>query len=89
MELSIPVARITSVVYLSVALGAIFSRDHYRRNTTPTQVRHLIPFQFSGICRFHEGAITSSIEYVQLNMRRLVNKVIPDYTRKWSTPCLM
>jgi len=31
MELSILIARITSVVYLSAALGAVFSRDHYRR----------------------------------------------------------
>jgi len=31
MELSILIAKITSVVYLSAALGAVFSRDHYRR----------------------------------------------------------
>jgi hypothetical protein len=31
MELSILIARITAVVYLSVALGAVFSRNHYRR----------------------------------------------------------
>jgi len=31
MELSILIARIVSVVYLSAALGAVFSRDHYRR----------------------------------------------------------
>jgi vacuolar-type H+-ATPase subunit I/STV1 len=31
MELSVLIARITSVVYLSAALGAVFSRDHYRR----------------------------------------------------------
>jgi len=31
MELSILIARIASVVYLSAALGAVFSRDHYRR----------------------------------------------------------
>jgi hypothetical protein len=31
MELSILIARITSVIYLSAALGAVFSRDHYRR----------------------------------------------------------
>ena len=31
MELSILIARISSVVYLSAALGAVFSRDHYRR----------------------------------------------------------
>jgi len=43
-----------------------------RRNTTTTQVRQPIPFQFSGICRFHDGVITSFIEYVRLNMRRLV-----------------
>jgi len=31
MELSILIAKITSVVYLSAALGAVFNRDHYRR----------------------------------------------------------
>ncbi len=31
MELSILIARIVSVVYLSAALGAVVSRDHYRR----------------------------------------------------------
>ncbi|MBI2357351.1 MAG: hypothetical protein HYV04_00270 [Deltaproteobacteria bacterium] len=31
MELSIFVAKITSVIYLSAGLGAIFSADHYRR----------------------------------------------------------
>ena len=31
MELSILIAKITSVVYLSAALGAVFSRNHYRR----------------------------------------------------------
>jgi hypothetical protein len=31
MELSILIARITAVVYLSAALGAVFSTDHYRR----------------------------------------------------------
>lgn len=31
MELSILLARIISVVYVSAALGAIFSADHYRR----------------------------------------------------------
>lgn len=31
MELSILIARIASVLYLSVALGAILSQDHYRR----------------------------------------------------------
>lgn len=31
MELSVLIAKITSVVYLSAALGAVFSRDHYRR----------------------------------------------------------
>lgn len=31
MELSILIAKITSVVYLSAAVGAVFSRDHYRR----------------------------------------------------------
>lgn len=31
MELSVLIARIASVVYLSAALGAVFSRDHYRR----------------------------------------------------------
>lgn len=31
MELSILIAKITSVVYLSAALGAVFSRDHYRK----------------------------------------------------------
>lgn len=31
MELSILIARITSVVYLAAALGAVFSRDYYRR----------------------------------------------------------
>jgi uncharacterized membrane protein HdeD (DUF308 family) len=31
MELSILIAKIASVVYLSAALGAVFSRDHYRR----------------------------------------------------------
>ena len=31
MELSILIAKITSVIYLSAALGAIFSADHYRR----------------------------------------------------------
>jgi len=31
MELSILIAKITSMVYLSAALGAVFSRDHYRR----------------------------------------------------------
>ena len=31
MELSIVIARIASLVYLSAALGAILSRDHYRR----------------------------------------------------------
>ena len=31
MELSILIARIASVVYLSAALGALFNRDHYRR----------------------------------------------------------
>lgn len=30
MELSILIAKITSVVYLSAALGAVFSRDNYR-----------------------------------------------------------
>jgi hypothetical protein len=31
MELSILIAKIASVVYLSAALGAVFSRDHYHR----------------------------------------------------------
>jgi hypothetical protein len=31
MELSILIAKIASVVYLSAALGALFNRDHYRR----------------------------------------------------------
>jgi hypothetical protein len=31
MELSILIARIVSVVYLSAALGAVFSKDHFRR----------------------------------------------------------
>lgn len=31
MELSILVAKIISVIYLSVGLGAIFSTDHYRK----------------------------------------------------------
>jgi len=31
MELSILIAKITSVVYLAAALGAVFSRDYYRR----------------------------------------------------------
>ena len=31
MELSILIAKITSVVYLSAALGVVFNRDHYRR----------------------------------------------------------
>jgi hypothetical protein len=31
MELSILIAKIASVIYLSAALGAVFSRDHYRR----------------------------------------------------------
>jgi VIT1/CCC1 family predicted Fe2+/Mn2+ transporter len=31
MELSILIAKITSVIYLSAALGAVFSKDHYRR----------------------------------------------------------
>jgi hypothetical protein len=31
MELSILIAKIASVVYLSAALGAVFGRDHYRR----------------------------------------------------------
>jgi hypothetical protein len=31
MELSILIAKITAVVYLSAALGAIFSPDYYRR----------------------------------------------------------
>ncbi len=31
MELSILIAKIISVVYLSVAVGGIFSADHYRR----------------------------------------------------------
>jgi hypothetical protein len=31
MELSIFIARITSVVYLSAALGAIINKDYYRR----------------------------------------------------------
>jgi len=43
-----------------------------RRHTTPTQVRQLIPFQFSGICTFHEGRTAHSEEEVQLIMGRLV-----------------
>ena len=31
MELSILIAKIASVVYLSAAVGAVFSGDHYRR----------------------------------------------------------
>ena len=31
MELSILIAKIISVIYLSVAVGGIFSADHYRR----------------------------------------------------------
>ena len=31
MELSILIAKITSVIYLSAALGALFSPDHYRK----------------------------------------------------------
>jgi hypothetical protein len=31
MELSILIAKVTSAVYLAAALGAFFSRDHYRR----------------------------------------------------------
>lgn len=31
MELSILIAKITSVLYLSAALGAVFSRDYYRK----------------------------------------------------------
>jgi hypothetical protein len=31
MELSVLIAKIISVVYLAAALGAAFSRDHYRR----------------------------------------------------------
>jgi len=31
MELSIFIAKITAVIYLSAALGAIFSADHYRK----------------------------------------------------------
>lgn len=31
MELSVLIARIASVVYLSAALGAVISRDHYRK----------------------------------------------------------
>lgn len=31
MELSILIAKITSVVYLAAALGAVFNRDYYRR----------------------------------------------------------
>jgi hypothetical protein len=31
MELSILIARIASVIYLSAALGGFFSKDHYRR----------------------------------------------------------
>lgn len=31
MGLSILIAKITAVVYLSAALGAVFSRDHYQR----------------------------------------------------------
>lgn len=31
MELSVLIAQITSVIYLSAALGAIFSANHYRR----------------------------------------------------------
>lgn len=31
MELSILIAKITAVIYLSAALGAIFSANHYRR----------------------------------------------------------
>lgn len=31
MALSILIAKITSIVYLSVALGAVFSKDYYRR----------------------------------------------------------
>ena len=31
MELSILIAKIASVVYLSVALGAVLNRDHYQR----------------------------------------------------------
>lgn len=31
MELSILIAKIASIIYLAAALGAVFSRDHYRR----------------------------------------------------------
>ena len=34
MELSILIAKITSVIYLSAALGALFSPDHYQRSLT-------------------------------------------------------
>jgi len=42
-----------------------------RRHTTPTQVRQLIPFQFSGICTFHEGRISHFEKEIQLIMGRL------------------
>lgn len=101
MDLSVLIARIISVIYLSAALGGFFSADHYRRLTRDLFENAALTFMMgfsaviigSLVVRYHNiwawnwTVLITIIGWTAL-LRGVLIIAFPEYFRRLSRPFL-